>query len=317
MERELLTRNFMTGWVFIAAFLSAWLPTQGLTIKQASDCFAKSSALVPLIVAVLGSPIIGYVISSFVLVYMYVRFGHPYNFYSRVMAESLVKDKYPQLCDSSGATVCPGRHILAYLAYSRGPNELAEWGRRQHTTRFIGYNWTIASVLGLVLGSTLAPWCLLLFIIALLVSGIVEHYAVPILRIVRRKLQGRLDESSNGERASAFAVLRPYYRWLCHQLDHISDSDPPSIRAMRYQPWSLVAAAAMAMGCSVWVSWLSSSTHVPEITVAVVSAAMLFLAFAASWDVEEVERLWVDDYLREKLSLRECPGAERRELPGA
>ncbi len=150
----------MTGWVFIAAFLASWRPVGGWLqlVKAASDLFSKYSldygALGALVVAILGSPIVGYVISTFVIVYMYARFGDPYNFHSRTMVRLLVEKSYRRLCEPNGKPSGGGRDFFAYFLYTRGPQELVEWGRRRHTTRFIGYNWTFATVLGLTFGWT-------------------------------------------------------------------------------------------------------------------------------------------------------------------
>jgi hypothetical protein len=310
MERELLTRTFMTGWVFAAAFLGSWLPMQDPASLENIKGFLSLSGgdhgvLLGMMVALLSTPVIGYVISSFVLIYMYLRFKDPYNFYSRGMAEQLVERRYPLLCDDRGKRLSWGVDLFAYLVYRKGTAGLAEWGRRRHTTRFLGYNWVLATTLGLVLGATLDCRLLLLLALALFIGAITErclHYTHS------SRTPRRAKTRSGRVRKHAMALWRRIcggWRFQVHTDNH---RRPPEVWAARYQAFSFTYVMGLASVFSIAGSWESEPSRTPNLVVASVAAVMLFLSFKASWEVESVERFWVKDYLSKEADLSDNAG---------
>lgn len=102
MERELYTRNFMTGWILMAGFLISWLPNQNIYTWEQIKFFLEYSHLgtiAAVIAAFLGTPIIGYMVSSIVIFYLYMRKGDAYMNLSRHIAYEKACERFPVLKD--------------------------------------------------------------------------------------------------------------------------------------------------------------------------------------------------------------------------
>lgn len=166
METQFYTRNAMTGWVLFAVFLSGILPghsPEDFGIHQQELSLQDLPAIAAVIVVVFGAPFLGLVVGALVRLVLHIGFGHTYWGASRrLLAYSL----YPQ---GHRPLWLPDRQRLdnlfaAYLFRYADPSLLG-FVRRQHTARFLGYNWFAAALLG--------------FLLWLVVEALMVHGGIP------------------------------------------------------------------------------------------------------------------------------------------
>ena len=167
----------MTGGVFLVAFLATYLthrcPAQ--VVGAIKDNYA--TLLVPL----LSTPLVGWAISAIVLVGYYRRHGHPYHGPSRTRIKEWVMSRLPDNLSQIVESGVQGDDLFSFAIHGFQPEGFIEWGRRRHTSRFMGWNWAVATSTGLSLGLIIGPhndWQFGILQGALLVFVVVAVYAV-------------------------------------------------------------------------------------------------------------------------------------------
>ncbi|MBI2843646.1 MAG: hypothetical protein HYX78_09630 [Armatimonadetes bacterium] len=294
MERELFTRNFMTGWLLVAGFLASWLPRQDVFSWTDAQDFIQGKgfdlgAIATLAVAILGTPILGYAVSALVIAYLYVRKGDPYLNVSRNKARDVVGKMLPELRRKQDEPESSNCGVFSYLINTLGPESLIEWGRRRHTARFVGYNWATATVMGLVLGATLSHW---------------------------KSVQA-------GWSVLAFGALLIVAAWAERALRGEKSRKEKKRESEHYSLHSLCLVLALGAIYSLFMAGSSAYAWMFEAVLLTTSGIMLVLGLQSTREVEEVERLWAEDYLRWKLkesrgdtSETELPSEDKTPIVG-
>lgn len=158
MDPEMFTRNSMTGWMFFVALAAAYLPAtcvSQLWDKLASDNWAT---LASVIIAVLGTPFLGFVISGIVVSYRRQRnHGALYAGESRVRLHRLQRRDAQLLETATGLSLEMQRDVMLAYHFNRDKwSDLVKWGRRRYTFDFLGASWALATVLGVITGIALS-----------------------------------------------------------------------------------------------------------------------------------------------------------------
>jgi hypothetical protein len=158
METQLYTRNSLTGAILMLAFVLLWLPSHcSYNLTMNINCKNKnnSTAVVALITAVLSTPFIGFIIGTLVQGLWYLVFGQPYNDEAR---KKFKEDVIERLSKKEGNEdkdlICnmSAPDVFNFFYYRFAPSELIEWSRRRRTAELLGYNWTAAIIVGVVIG---------------------------------------------------------------------------------------------------------------------------------------------------------------------
>ena len=161
MEQQLNTRTIMTGGVFLAAFFAACLlhhcPAQ-LMYTISRNNYAT------LLVALLSAPFVGWAIGAIVISKNNLLHGRTYIGPTRNRAKEWMEERLRNSLKGNSKlgnwfeNEVKGDDIFAYMMNSENPVDIIEWGRRQHTARSIGMNWSFATILGVVFGISVGPY---------------------------------------------------------------------------------------------------------------------------------------------------------------
>ncbi len=151
-----LLQNALTGFVFLVfTFCSLWLVND----KTGADALNIFSTQWQIVAVVLATPIVGLLVQSVYMFFVYLR-GHPYDDESRKQAAEKIRsainsiDAIPRDLKSKLLKL-PNDSLFVWLYYSDAPDKLVEWARRRRDLQHLGENWTTASVLGLLAGVTI------------------------------------------------------------------------------------------------------------------------------------------------------------------
>lgn len=158
METQFYTRNAMTGWIFLIAFVLVFVGWP--CYPSWSDAWSflsngQAGVALALLVAVLGSLVLGCGIGAWVRVLIRALYGHVYHGPSREsLLDGLNHGPNPRGLQPPPECLLPPRNkldnLFALLFYTHAPEPLTLFCRRQHTGRFLGANCAWACVFGMV-----------------------------------------------------------------------------------------------------------------------------------------------------------------------
>jgi hypothetical protein len=164
VEKQLYTRNALTGGMMILAFVLIWLPSPcAENLRMASEWIDQqhSAILAGLIAVIVSTPFIGFIIGTIVMALRYAFLGHPYGSDEvRVKFKQIVREKIRDGRYSAIGELIENMEpddVFVFFFYSNAPLEIIEWARRRRTTQYLGYFWTASILIGATLAFVLDP----------------------------------------------------------------------------------------------------------------------------------------------------------------
>jgi len=153
METGLLSRTSMTGWMAFLAFAAAYLPGHDLA-RLGQALFGRGFEVIAVaLLSVVSAPFFGWLIGTLAIAGLYLFCGHPYRGEARKEAKQALLTRHaPTSPEKDIISAMQPDDVFSYLFNSCGPRDLRNWCRRRRSTQFIGYNWTAATVVGVVVG---------------------------------------------------------------------------------------------------------------------------------------------------------------------
>jgi hypothetical protein len=163
-----VVRHTLTGFVLIAFFISgAWMFHPESTEQLAWFALRNATGMQPLL-AIAGavlftSPVLGVSLQAVYVFFLYAS-GRAFSDTAReelagTLRERITQNEVPEILDSdrqkaaAELVLLRSDAIFVWLYHSEATPHLIEWARRRRSYHYLGVNWAVAAVLGLMVAT--------------------------------------------------------------------------------------------------------------------------------------------------------------------